>query len=139
VRTVYRSRAVYRERALAFFYEDKSQPERVEYIRRQVRNVGHSGAFWENVWRIDCMEFLTRVSGTDAVFGETYTFRKNGNGNWNILVNGKGTSCFIDKEFRIGSLSQGGPTVYAWLTWLGHRPGDAVRIIKDFYPEVGNV
>lgn len=138
VRSVYQSRFTYSEKDLAYFYPDQSEPARKEYVAREIRETGGSSDFWENVWRIDSMEFLQRVSGTDAVLGENYSFRKNANGNFNILVNGKGSSCFIDKDYRIGSLSGGGPTVYRWLLWLGHSKRAAVEIIKAYYPEVGN-
>ena len=138
VRSVYQSRFAYSEKDLAYFYPDKSEPARKEYVAREIRETGGSTDFWENVWRIDSLEFLQRVSGTEAVNGETYSFRKNANGNFNILVDGRGTSCFIDKDYRIGSLSGGGPTVYRWLLWLGHSKRAAVKIIKNYYPEVGN-
>jgi hypothetical protein len=99
---------------------------------------GGSGGdtFWQRVYNLDCEEGLRRLSGHSAIGGEHYTFRRCSSGNLNILVGGKGTSCWIDKHKRIGSLSQGGPTLYRWLAWFRNSPAACVRVLKEIFPQL---
>lgn len=78
---------------------------------------------------------LARLSGHPIVHGERYSFRRVSNGNHNIVVNGKPTSCFIDRQGRIGSLSGGGPSVYQWVRWFGHDARSAIAVLRDVFPE----
>lgn len=135
VQEVFRYEVSYSQEQVRRFYPDRFKEDRDETIKRAKSEAGMTDDFWENVWRLDCMEALQRLSGSDHVGGETYTFRRNTNGNYNIFVNGKGTSCFIDHNFRIGSLSKGGPSIYQWLCWYGIKPGDVASIIKNTFPE----
>lgn len=96
----------------------------------------HGDDFWDRVWSMDCERGLERLSGHAAVRGELYTFKPVSNGNKNILVNGKGTSCWIDKAGRIGSLDKGGPTMATWLRWFGHSWSEVVRVLKAEFPEL---
>ena len=95
-----------------------------------------SDDFWERVYRLDCADGLLRLSGHEAVNGEVYSFKPVAKGNLNILVNGKGTSCWIDRTGKIGSLSGGGPTLAQWLRWLGLSYGAAAKVIKSLFPEI---
>lgn len=136
IKKVYEHRVSYSQSQLVSFYPDLSKPERKEFITRNKKELGQTDDFWENVWRMDCIDALEKLSGTKHVNHEEFSFRKNSNGKFNILVNGKGTSSFIDRDFRIGSLSDGGPTIAQWLKWYGHSWRDVVSIIKEFFPEV---
>lgn len=83
---------------------------------------------------VGALEGLRRLSGTSYVNGESYEFRRNSNGNLNIWVNGKSTSCFIanDKVFS----SQASPTILQWLEYYGHSKNRAWEIIEELLPEV---
>jgi hypothetical protein len=113
---------------------DKHEEARKEHVRSTGQS--DSGSFWEAVYNLDCEEGLGRLSGHGAVGGERYTFRRCSSGNVNILVDGKGTSCFIDSSRRIGSLDGGGPTLYAWLRWFKNPPRECVRVLKELFPEL---
>lgn len=90
---------------------------------------------WDAMRRADQAELLYRLSGHPAVRGQTYSFREMGGGKLSIHVNGQPSAAWIDRLRRIGSLSDGGPSVYEWLTWFGHSSGIATRIIKEMFPE----
>lgn len=92
--------------------------------------------FWDRVWSLDCKDGLERLSGHGAVGGERYEFKRTGRGTLNIVVDGKGTSCWIDTAGRIGSKTKGGPSLYAWLRWFGNTPRECVRVLKDLYPHL---
>lgn len=136
---VYESKSAYTMKEVASFYPDRAEPVRKEFIARESRNLSGSGSLLEKIWRIDCMDGLEKLSGTEWVSGEVFTFRKNANGKFNIFVNGKSTSCFIDQNFRIGSLSGYGPTLNKWLEWYGHSKQKTIEIILEIYPELKNV
>ena len=110
------------------------QVQRAQHDEVRRSQAIHGDDFWSRVWSLDCEEGLARLSGHPAVRGETFTFRRVRNGNRNILVDGKGTSCWIDANGRIGSFSKGGPTCYAWLHWYGNSPAECVRVLKATFP-----
>jgi RepB DNA-primase N-terminal domain len=109
-------------------------------VKREVKFAG-SDDFWDRVYHLDCEEGLARLSGTREVGGEQFTFRRTASGTLNILVDGKGTSCWVDRSGRIGSLSKGGPTLYQWLTHsdYGNGPKEAVDAIKRAFPQLDPV
>lgn len=90
-------------------------------------------SFWGKVFSLDCEWALGQLSGHAAVNGEVYDFIPVANGNLNILVNGVGTGCWIDKEKKIGSHSNGGPSIAKWLAWFGHSWGQTAQIIKEVF------
>lgn len=136
VKTVHTCQVAYTEQQVAerFPATAKAEKDRKEHdrVKREFAFKG-SDDFWDRVYNLDCEEALTRLGPR---LGQSYDFRRNRNGKSNILVDGKGTSCFIDAAGRIGSLSGGGPTVYQWICWLGHSPKAAVDMIKQAFPEL---
>lgn len=110
--------------------------KQAEQAKRQYRDPVAGDKFWDAVGNLDCMEALSRLSGHPAVGGEQYTFRRNASGTYNILVDGKGTSCWIDRNGKIGSLAQGGPTIAQWLRYFRLGYGDAAKIIKQLFPQL---
>lgn len=129
----------YTEKQMAGHYADKSQPARENFVKRCTTDNGESTSFWEKVWRIDCHEALAKLSGSDYVGGEIFSFQQTARGNLNIFVNNKSTSTWIDREGRIGSYDKGGPTIAQWLKYYGHEWSEVVNIIKtEFYEETKN-
>lgn len=66
---------------------------------------------------LDARAALERLSGSTLVRGERFEFRPTRRGHWNIVVDGRPCSCFIDAHGRIGSASNGGPTAIDWIAW----------------------
>lgn len=115
--------------------EKEKEFESKSDLRKAIK-VHAGGDLWEKIWDLDCEAALERVSGTGAVNCERYTFKRTSNGNKNIFVNGKGSSCFIDTHGRIGSLDGGGPTIFNWIKWFNHDNKRTVEIIKQHFPEL---
>jgi hypothetical protein len=113
-------------------FKPAPKPEEHKQAKKEHRFDG-SDDFWDRVYHLDCEYGLERLSG---IVGESYAFRGNRNGNKNIYVDGKGTSCWIDKHGRIGSHSNGGPTLFQWLTWLRFSKRDAIDLLKRTFPEL---
>lgn len=132
VRQVAYRHVEYSEIEMIRFYPDQRAKER---HKKALKQAPMEGSFWDRVWRLNCEYALSKLSGTSHVSGETYEFRQNSNGNRNILVNGKSTSCWIDQDGRIGSLDEGGPTIAQWLNWFHKDYKRVVEIIKQEFPE----
>lgn len=107
----------------------------LETKHRFKNDFGSSNDLWERVYNLDCEEALTRLSGTSAVNGERYTFRKTSRG-LNIIVNGKATGCWIDASRRIGSTDKGGPTIFQWLNWFHRDNKTSYNLLKQNFPEL---
>lgn len=122
----------------AFPKEEKREVEfeQKTELRRSLSGIG-GGALWERIWHLDCEQALQRLSGHSAVGGEQFSFKRTASGNLNVYVNGKGTSCWIDKDKRIGSHDKGGPTVFQWVNWYLKNPKRTVQVLKDLFPEIG--
>lgn len=97
-----------------------------------------SDDLWERVWSMNCLTALERISGHPGVGGEVFTFTKTSNGKHNIEVNGKTTSCWVDREGRIGSLDKGGPTIFQWINWYQRDKKRTIEIMKGVFPELWN-
>lgn len=138
VNCVYESTKAYTETEMrkAFPVEDSREDafEQKASLRKDLRVAG-SDNLWERVWSLDCKAALERVSGSSAVGGEMYSFKKTQNG-WNILVDGKGTSCWIDAQGRIGSADKGGPSIFQWINWFHRNPKRSVEYMRQLFPEV---
>lgn len=94
------------------------------------------GDYFSKIHEADQEELLSRLSGKACVYYERYSFRRAGK-NKNILVNGKGTSCFIDHQKRIGGHVGGGfPSVYEWLRYYGYSHKEVMEILKQ---EIGDL
>ena len=107
-------------------------------MREEMKFTNDQGLF-DRIYAMDCEYALIKLSGTPAVAFETYAFRPASRGHKNIIVNGKGTSCFIDGAKRIGSMDKGGPTIWQWLYWYQKDHSAVYRTIKEVFPEVANV
>lgn len=92
--------------------------------------------FWPGVASLDCRDALERLSGTQWVNGERFTFRRVSSGNVNIFCDGRGTSCWVDASGKIGSLDKGGPFVTHWLRWYGNDWRSTIEAVKSVYPHL---
>lgn len=88
--------------------------------------------FFNSVWRLNCKHGLELLSGTEAVRGDVFDFKKNTAGTEQIIVNGKSTSCWIDSEGKIGSHDKGGPSIWQWLYWYSRDHKIVYRNLKKY-------
>lgn len=139
VREIYRAPAHRYTEAQMLGAFPMSKEERRESERHQsTRPIdAGDGDFWDRVFDADQRVLLERLSGRPIVNGERFTFRPVAGGKFNIHVDGKSTSAWISAEGRIGSHSNGGPTVFQWLKWYPGVAGkDAVNEIRAIAPEL---
>jgi hypothetical protein len=86
-------------------------------------------AFWEKANSIPQIDGLRHLSGSAHVGGEVYTFKKQGDV-VRILVNGKPSNAWLDKDGRIGSTQNAGPFITNWLRYFGHDWKTVADIMK---------
>lgn len=131
--------AAYSDRVMQYAFQMNEEEEELIKHKNTLRTAfKETDGLWEKVYNMDCEDALNRLSGSEYVQKEQFSFKPVSNGNLNILVNDKSTSCFIDKNKRIGSLSKGGPTVFQFLKWYGRQNKEVVSIMKKVFPELWN-
>ena len=145
---VWKHHVGYTERQMAEAFQWVPDPRAVEQAKAEARRAtrkvtetheGGSDAFWQAIASLDCKDALEKLSGSGYVNGEQYSFRRCSRGNYNIVVDGKGTSCFVDTNGKIGSLSGGGPLIVHWLKWLGRDWKTAIEAVKFVYPHIAEL
>lgn len=131
VKEICNNGAVYSEaQMLRFLPTPKVKIKKIENISK---TFNPSDSFWTKVASLDCEYALDKLSGHPACRGETFSFRPVGDGKLNILVNGKGTGCWIDCNKKIGSLTGGGPTIANWIHWYGRSWGEVKKIVREVF------
>jgi hypothetical protein len=88
--------------------------------------------FWKLAGNLNNKEVLTKLSGCKEIRNEIVTFQPNSNGTEQIYINGESTSCWIDLEGKIGSLSGGAPTYVQWLQWYGLNKGQIASMLQEY-------
>lgn len=91
---------------------------------------------WARAGSLNCEYALDKLSGMACVNSEVFTFSDTQKGNKNIIVDGKGCSCWIDQNGLIGSSAGGGPTVVQWLEYYGNSKAEIAKILEETFPEL---
>lgn len=136
IKKVYLSDIKYTEKDLKYFYPESDKEKMLKTpIAQEIIKVGGNN-LWDKIFNMNCEKALYKLSGSEYVGGEKYTFRRVGNGNMNIYVDGKSTSCWVDEKGHIGSHDKGGPLISCWLKWYGNSNKDVYQIMREVFPEV---
>lgn len=137
VKTVFQCRAVYSETIMMYMFkphpDELKKPEEYKPIAKPTST---GDTYFDKIHNTNQEMLLRMLSGKACVRGESYSFKQTGGGKKNILVNGKSTPCWIDRQGRIGSQTDGGPSVYQWLKWFGYSHSDVMGILKQ---EIGEL
>jgi hypothetical protein len=80
--------------------------------------LAYPSEFAHGIDKANSKRHLDILSGSHFVRGETYSFKSNRDGTYQIIVNGKSSSCWIRKDGSIGSLSGGSPSIIQWIRWF---------------------
>lgn len=138
VQTVWHKEHYYSEKDMLFFYPSSDDEDYIESQKSNIKRVisFETDEFWDKVYELNAIDALERLSGKMCVNGEVFSFKKNSNGKHNIIVNGKGTSCFVDQQGAIGSSAKGGPSIWQWLRYYGHSHKQTYQILKDNFKEL---
>lgn len=138
------SDARYEEDFILKFLRCETKPEDPPPVRPKKtaltapeRRAAASGGLGLRLDKVDCVEGLRRLSGTSAVNGERYEFKRQGNGKTSVLVNGKSANVWVDADGRIGSGDHGGPTIYQWLKWFGNDHEAIMETLRERFADYG--
>jgi len=128
-----------------YHWKDENDPFMVEVIYRNKRNVTEREMlrlfdeivpkkknYNNDIPDVDNIEALKKLSGTTELNGENFGFVKNSSG-YQIFVDGKSTSSWIDKSGMIGSYERGGPTWVQWVMWYGHSKSESLERAKGAF------
>lgn len=137
IRKLWEHPVAYTEKQMMRAYPAPAEEPEEKQLERVKIAVPATGGFWERVFAMDCEDALTRISGHPGVSGEHFAFKPNRTGTKNIVVNGKSTSCWLDKNGRIGSFDGGGPSIYQWVNWYHRNPKRTAEILANAFPELG--
>ena len=137
VKKIWECKAGYTIREMMKHYPDnKKKKEHIRLVDSlKKRFTPENPEFWDNVEEINCEYGLNKLSGSEYVRGEIYSFIDHHDGTKQIVVNGKQTSCWIDKDGLIGSYDQGGPTIAQWLNWYVGDYNKTFQAIKEVFPQ----
>lgn len=93
-----------------------------------------SNDIFKKVTNMPIDEVLAKLSGHWLVNSEIITVQKMDTAKSNVLVNGRVTPNFIDREQNhIFSNTSGGCTIVSYLLWYGHREGVIARGLKELF------
>lgn len=101
-----------------------------------------SDSYREKVNRLDNKEMLYELSGTKRVNYEIIWFKPNSDWTEQITINWVPRSCWIDKEWMIGSYDDGWPWWVNWLKYYLKRDltksewTELLKIVNAKYPEL---
>ena len=106
----------------AFPYTEPKEDGNIDVKKEEKQKQSASDWFWDALGELKNKDVLEKLSGTDIVNGEVFSFRKRNPDGRYIDVNGKPSGAWLDKQGMIGSKrgdgrSAGGPT---WIQWLGY-------------------
>lgn len=118
---------MYTEAEMLRLFPEKQKPK----INNHVKKIERKD--WDKSKELDCTEGLKILSGTHWVNGDIFDFKDNSNGTKQIWVNGKSSSCWIDKNGLIGSLDNGGPSLWQYLNWYYKDYKKVSRIMRDVF------
>lgn len=125
----------YKTKDFLFYYPESKKEKYLKSIPKRTSKANGED-FFENVYNLDCVDALSKLSGSRYVGGETFSFHPHNDGTFQIVVNGKPTSCWVDANGHIGSYDNGGPSVWNWLRWYGNSDKEIYKIITEYFPEI---
>lgn len=94
---------------------------------------------FDKIYNLDQMDLMSEFSWSSWVRWDVFDFKRNSNGEYQIWVNGKSTSSWIDLEHKIGSSDKWWPTIIQWIEWYYHGSVDKKELleeIKSRHPEL---
>lgn len=113
------------------------ESDKESFMKLRTENKNIWSICWDKFLAMSQKELLQRLSGTEYVNREMYTFFPNSNGTEQIVVNGLSTSCFIKGNEIIADKGYGN-NIFNWLRWreYNNTDKDIILILKHIVPEI---
>lgn len=102
-------------------FPKKEEEKKEVEIKPFERKWSGSDSYWERVNQLSNKQMLYELSGTRRVDWEIIWFKPNGDWTEQITINWVARSCWIDKNWMIGSYDKGGPCRPQRLTYYKKR------------------
>jgi len=118
-------------------YTPQFRIEDILEIEREVKEIAKGDTIWDKAKELNNIVALKKISGSEYVNRDTFSFKKNSDGTQQIFVNNKITGCWINKDGTIGSKDKGGPYWTNWVKW--YHPNSWTPVLKaihEFFPEL---
>jgi len=106
-----------------------------DIIRRYAPSEARGDNIYDRIKSMSQKDLLERLSGTLYVNNEVYDIKSTTNGHYNIYVDGKSTSCFINAEGQIIADKNFGHNIINWLKWYNHTPSEIYQILREIVGE----
>ena len=119
----------------AYPYEE----EKPKYEVKSFRTHYKANDIWDKIYNLDQMELLSEFSWSSWVRWDVFDFKRNSNWEYQIWVNGKSTSCWIDLEHKIWSSDKWCPTIIQWIEWYYKGWIDKKELLEELkrkHPEI---
>jgi hypothetical protein len=114
----------------AFVADEEEEPEEVAAVKKLYKELPADNTY-SRIFNYDSREMLSILCST-GVIPKRYTFKRTNKGHYNIIVDGKDSGCFINKDdVIIGNPRRysGGPV--EWLDFYGLKREQAARKICE--------
>lgn len=122
----------YKWEDLVNLFPKKKEP--LEHAARWPQGIKWPSGPYEIACSIPVEEILGRLSGGSQVSSERFSYKREAH-QTRILVNGEPSNAWIDRDGKIGSTVNAGPTIIQWLGYYGHTKQKALEIIQGLFPE----
>ena len=119
----------------AFPKKEEDKPIQVKSFRTHYK----ANDIFDRLYNLDQMDLLNEFSWSSWVRWDTFDFKRNSNGEYQIWVNGVSTSSWIDLEHKIWSSDKWWPTIIQWVEWYYKGWVDKHELleeIKSRHPEI---
>lgn len=94
---------------------------------------------WDRIYNLDQMELMSEFSWSSRVRWDRFEFKRNSNGEYQIWVNDKSTSSWIDLEHKIWSSDKWWPTIIQWIDRYYRWSVDKKELLEEIkrkHPEI---
>ena len=115
--------------------EDKPKQE----VYKSFRTHYKANDIWDKIYNLDQMELMHEFSWSSWVRWDRFEFKRNSNGEYQIWVNDKSTSSWIDINHKIWSSDKGWPTIIQWVDWYYKWSVDKKELLDELkrkHPEL---
>jgi len=122
---------------------DNERAEKIRLLEQSMRTslkyTNDNDWFWRKANELDTQMMLEKLSWTKYLCWDTITFKHNSNWTQQIVVNGKTTWSWIDREWKIGSTSKWWPNRTDWVKWYWWNSTDWCDLYKVLVNEFPNM
>ena len=135
VESIFKRDIAYKQESLYYLLERRGALEKKKPVAKKITTIATGDGFFSRLDSLNQGDVLLALNG--KLSGDLIELKRGSGRNKNIWVNGKSTEAFVDAEGKIGSSKGGGPTALQWVKYYGYSTKDAIEILKQTIPTLG--